>query len=176
MVGAGDLRGLVGPCDPLNRALSREGGGMGLRGGWRSGPGSGAPLAAAAAPLRGLPRGVEPLPQRSALPAQLLRPRRAAGLRAVAARPGQLPRVGGAPERRGPGALGRPGVVLGRWSASPGHPNARATPPHVRSPGTLERSIARDPPPFMLPFFPEIPKISMSTGLSNTEIQSKEGG
>lgn len=61
------------------------------------------PAPAAAAPVRGLPRGVGALPQRRALPAPLLRPRRAAGLRAVAARPGQLPRVGGAPQRRSPG-------------------------------------------------------------------------
>lgn len=61
------------------------------------------PAPAAAAPVRGLPRRVGALPQRRALPAPLLRPRRAAGLRAVAARPGQLPRVGGAPQRRSPG-------------------------------------------------------------------------
>lgn len=61
------------------------------------------PVPAAAAPVRGLPRRVGALQQRRPLPAPLLRPRRAAGLRAVAARPGQLPRVGGAPQRRGPG-------------------------------------------------------------------------
>lgn len=58
---------------------------------------------AASPALRGLPRRVGALPQRRAPPTPLLRPRRAAGLQAVAARPGQLPRVGGEPQPAGPG-------------------------------------------------------------------------
>lgn len=71
--------------------------------------------------------------------------------------------------------LGRPGVALGGWSASPGYPSARASLPHVPSPGTLESSTAGVLPLFVLPFFTEIPEISIPKGLSNTERQSKEG-
>lgn len=134
VLGAGDLGDPVGPWDRLQRGLSREHSGWG----GAAAPGSGAPLAAAAAPLRSLPRRVEAVPQRRALPAPLLRPRRAAGVRAMAPRPGQLPRVGGAPERRGPGAPGTPGVgavgAVGgaeppgraaRASECTGHPGSR---------------------------------------------------
>lgn len=61
-------------------------------------------LPAASPALRGLPRRVGALPQRRPRPTSLLCPRRAARLQAVAARPGQLPRVGGESQPPGPGA------------------------------------------------------------------------
>lgn len=73
-------------------------------------------------------------------------------------------------ERRSAEAQVRWGGRGWRWGASPGHPNARATPPQVPRPETLERSTAGFPPLFVLTFFTEILKISMSMGHSNTEI------
>ena len=104
---------LLGPCDRIIRAFFQGGGGMGIWAGSAEASGSGELLTTAAAPLRDLQRRMEALPQRAALPAPLLCPRRAASLRAVAARPGQLPRVGGAPERGGPGVPGSQGW---RWA------------------------------------------------------------
>ena len=46
-------------------------------------------------------------------------------------------------------------------------------PAHVPGPGTLEKSTARDLPLFVFSYSQEIPKISLSTGFSDTE--GKEG-
>lgn len=118
----------------MTRGLSRGGRGAGSPGAVR-GPWLKLPVAAAAAPLRGLPRRVDALPQRRTPPAPLLRPRRAARLRAVAAGPGQLPGVGGAPQRRGPGA-GEPG---GRWGTDRALPTVRLPAPGEESAWVLLR-------------------------------------
>lgn len=129
---------LVGPCDRLKRGLSGEDPGGSSGAGGAAASGSGAPLAAAAAPLRSLPRRVEALPQRRALPAPLLRPRRAAGVRAMATRPGQLSRVGGAPERGGSGAPRQPGWGGVGGAEPPGRLSAQATLAPAPGPGILE--------------------------------------
>lgn len=88
----------VSECAGLQVMEPRVGSGYGVC------PRSPLSLPAASPAVRGLPCRVGALPQRRARPTSLLRPRRAAGLQAVAARPDQLPQVGGEPQRRGPGA------------------------------------------------------------------------
>lgn len=159
--GSDRATGLAEPCPGGPRGGPRAGGAaVRLR---RTSP-------AAAAPLRGLPRGMGAVPQRRALPAPLLRPRRAAGLRAVAARPGQLPRVGGAPERRSPGAPGRGGC-----GSPPGRPRARAAACPRSRPSVCRGALPGSLSSSCFPSLEKYQKLVYRPGF-RTALRTKRGG
>lgn len=146
--------GLVGPYDRLNRAPSRVGFGLGPRGGRCSG-----------FQLRRTTRRSRRAPAKPTMPsgssAAALgtsctttmstasgRPASSGGATWTAAVNGRIagarrPRC--AREAEGGGV----GVALSSLGASPGRPNAQATPRHVPGPGTLERSPAGGLPLFV---------------------------